>query len=321
MNDVFPIFLCYSFFIGTTQMKYLTKEYLLRKKELNCLQDYESVPNGLSFEELYQEKLTQRLAQAEKLFNTPVEMKEKREDIISNFDEHRYPKFDLVARRCVGYQSLDEVLRAYDYQVAKQKLLFEQRGAFNGGHVKDLFQSQYEENLAKAESDIPYLFRKEIDPRFLALHCIPESSYQRIQKYLFQVKEETEKREKDAKESSLNAISLLPKDFRKFMEEKLPLACILQESADLTFIFHFEGLRKKDSTGLEAFRFLSVDDISTDGVRILSSFDRNHMERRFLKAAEIEKEGDRFHISMILERETMDELSFCFKGLKSHPNF
>lgn len=302
-------------------MKYLTKEYILKKKQLDCLQDYESVSDSLPFEEIYQEKLTQRLTQAEKLFNTPVQMKEKREDIISHFDEHRYPKYDLVARRCVGYQSLDEVLRAYDYQVAKQKLLFEQRGPFDIQHVKDLFQSQYEENLADSGSDIPYLFRKKIDPRVLALHCIPESSYLKIQNYLLEIKEETEKREKDARESSREALNLLAKDFRKFMDEKLPLACVLQNDASLTFIFHFEGLRKKDSTGFEAFRFLSAEHISTDGVRICSSFDRSHMERRYLKALEIEREENRFHLSMISEAETLDELSFYFKDFTFHPNF
>lgn len=77
----------YSFPKEEQEMKYLTKEYLMKKKQLDCLNGYEPVDDSLSFEGLYQKKLHERLLQAEKLFNTPIQMKETREEVIRNFDE------------------------------------------------------------------------------------------------------------------------------------------------------------------------------------------------------------------------------------------
>lgn len=311
----------YSFSKEERKMKYLTKEYLMKKKQLTCLDSYKPVDDDLSFEELYQKKLQERLLQAEKLFNTPIQMKETREEVIQNFDEKKYPKYDLVARRIVGYQSLEEVLKAYDYQVAKQKLLFENRGPFDSTHATKIFEGQYEEELTNSKTDIPFLFRKEIDPRFLALGCIPNHIYKKIQDYLDKTKKEVTQLEKEAETSSESVVLDLPYCFMDFKNEKLPIVCLYMDEDDLVFVFHFEGLRKKNATGFSAFTFHNVSVFSHDGITIHDSFDRSHMDRYTLQAVELRENKDPFWISMLLEDDTVNELSFLFEDIFYDPNF
>lgn len=311
----------YSFPKEEQEMKYLTKEYLMKKKQLDCLNGYEPVDDSLSFEGLYQKKLHERLLQAEKLFNTPIQMKETREEVIRNFDEKKYPKYDLVARRIVGYQSLDEALKAYDHQVAKQKLLFENRGPFDSQHATKIFESQYEEELTKSRSDIPFLFRKEIDPRFLALGCIPNHIFGKIQDYLDKTKEEVSQLEKEAEASSKPIVLSLPDCFMDFRNEKLPIVCLYMDEDDLVFVFHFEGLRKKNATGFSSFTFHDVSAVCHDDIPIHDSFDRNHMERYTLQAVEMRMSDDSYWLSMLLDNDTIEEVSFLFKDISCNTNF
>lgn len=305
-------------------MYYFTKEYENRKRYLGCLEDYTPIEDAFYDEEmiqnLYQEKLSERLKKAEKDFNTPIGMMKTREEVIQTYKEKDYPKYDLASKRAVGYQTLDEVLKAYDYQKQKQELLFASRGTFDPKKVEKIFSEQYEERKEENLFSLPFQYRKKVNPSLLALYLIPKSVYHEIEdylkeceKYIHEKEEAYQKTFEEIKEQfSSEELDLMKKNFT-------PLVGFISKEEKLTLLFHFEGLRSPYSTGYSSYTFQGCKIKEKDeDVSLVSSFERqrNYPDYFLIKEKELSIVEGQKVFSLLLEKhsdKTLSEISFSFE--------
>lgn len=310
-------------------MKYYTKEFALKESQLNCLDDYSPIEDSLCDDEnkikkLYETLLNEKIEKAKKAYDTPIEMMEKREDIIKEYKPNKYPKYDLVAKRIVGYLTVDEVLKSYDYQKEKQRLLFENRAPYDKEKTIKLFKEDYEERLNKNDYNIPYVFLSKIDKRLLAMYLIPSSIYnqikERITQYKREIEETIEKEEKEYQNLNIQSFDILRKKIFS------PIVCFLQEENSLSLIFHFEGLRKINNTGYSSYKFNDIESIECDNDIVISDFfeRKNIYETSFLLLkSEIENKENKYHISFLLKKRkenTYSILEFDFKSFEINEN-
>ncbi len=312
-------------------MYYFTKEYECRKRYLGCLEDYMPIEDKDYDEEmihkLYQEKLQERLKKAEKDFNTPIQMMKTREDVIRTYKEKDYPKYDLSSKRIVGYQTLDEVLKGYDYQKQKQDLLFASRGEFDPKKIEKIFSEQYEERKKENFFSLPFQYRKKVNPSLLALNLIPESVYIEIKGYLEECDKIIQKAEDEYHKDfeiikdkfSLEEIDLMKKNFT-------PLVGFISKEDELTLLFHFEGLRSPFSTGYSSYVFSDcLIREKDDDVSVVSSFERqrNYPDYFLIKEKELTIVENQKVFSLLLERhsdKTLSEISFSFEKATINKN-
>lgn len=302
-------------------MKYLDKDYNLKKSYIDCLDDYECLMENKDFETLYEESLQERIRKARISFDTPTKMIRTREETISSYHEKAYPKYDLVSKRIVGYLTLEEVLKSYDYQEAKLRQMFEKRGPFDEEKVKNLFRKNYENRLDSGFFEIPYKFRCQVDPRFLALGVIPKSVYDEIRKYCESCNAFVEEREKVEQlyfDSIKDKFTSLECDLKK--KNFTPLVSILQNGNDIRFLFHFEGLRSQYSTGFSAYDFHNVSDLEKeDDIDIENSHERKtrYMEYMLIRNVELSYDDQKKKVSFLLEKKPYGEIttiSFYFES-------
>ncbi len=305
-------------------MYYFTKEYANKKKYLGCLEDYTPIEDKDYDEEmirnLYREKLQERIEKAKKDFNTPIQMMKTREEVIKTYNEKDYPKYDLASKRAVGYQTLDEVLKAYDYQKQKQELLFASRGEFDPKKIEKIFLEQYEDRKRENFFSLPFQFRKKVNPSLLALYLIPKSVYDEIKEYRNQcedfiqkTKSEYEKDFDKIKEKfSFEELDLMKKNFT-------PIVGLISREDELTLLFHFEGLRSPSSTGYSSYVFSNYIIRNKDkDVSLVSSFvrQRNYPDYFLIKEKELSIVENQKVFSLLLEKHsdrTLSEISFSFE--------
>ncbi len=312
-------------------MYYFTKEYENKKKYLGCLEDYTPIEDKDYDEEmiqnLYQKKLQERIEKAKKDFNTPIQMMKTREEVIKTYNEKDYPKYDLASKRAVGYQTLEEVLKAYDYQKQKQELLFASRGEFDSKKIEKIFLEQYEERKRENLFSLPYQYRKKVNPSLLALYLIPKSVYDEMKEYLKEcegfIQKTNSEYEKDydniKDKFSFEELDLMKKNFT-------PLIGLISREDELTLLFHFEGLRSPSSTGYSSYVFSNymIRDKDED-VSLVSSFvrQRNYPDYFLVKEKELSIVENQKVISLLLERHsdrTLSEISFSFEKATINKN-
>lgn len=299
-------------------MKYLTKEYELKKQFQNCLEDYDVIPDGMNFEDVYQEKLEERLKKAEKDFNTPLKMMKSREETINTYEEKAYPKYDLVSKRVMGYLTLDEVLKSYDYQAEKLQRMFDNRGEFDKKHVIDLFENNFKESLDNNQ-DIPFQYREKIDPKFLALHVIPKKEYEEISLYQERCKAFVLKQERLEEENFQlikNHFSNMELDLKK--KNFTPLVQFISKEDTLTFLFHFEGLKSHLSSGFSSYVFKKISHVDKeDDISFSIDEDRQVHYQNYWLIKEVELSfQEKKNIAFLLKKkndETLSSISFDFE--------
>jgi hypothetical protein len=301
-------------------MKYLTKEYERKKYFLPLLDEYQMVEDDLSFEEVYSNYRKEKILQSKKAFDTPQQMMKTREEIIQTYRKENYPKYDLVARRVVGYQSLEEVLQAYDHQKEKLDLQFLNRGEFDQAQVEKRIENQYEESL-KEVHNLPYILRKNVDPRFLALRLLPKSDYEKMKNFIKSCQEFCELKE-EAYQKEFNSMK------ENFSNEELslqslanlPLVRIVKMEDGYRLLFHFEGLRSRYSTGYDAFDLYKgeVNSKETD-ILLYDKEDRktNYPNPFLIMETEYSIQEDKKNLSLLLRRRQdtnlYSEISFSFE--------
>lgn len=289
-------------------MKYYTYDYINSKRYLDCLKEYEPILDKYNsskelISSLYQKKLEERLLQAEKDFNTPLKMKETREEAISTYYDKKYPKYDLYSKRIIGYLSLEEVLYSYDAKVKKYQEMFLKRGSFDRQRQIDLFASLIKEKISSNFEDIPFSLSKQVDPLLLALGYIPETLYKEYSLHFEKEKERLcQIEEKEKKDYDLIKDSL-PLKVRQIKEKRYdPLVSIEKKEADILFHFHFEGIKKKESSGFSSLLFKNVKEHREDVPFSIFERKREYDIRYEILYTEIEKKEEDILFSFLLEK-------------------
>lgn len=288
-------------------MKYFTEEYLEAKKYIESTEDFSSFENE-GFESLYSIRQEEYIKKAKKLFDTPVQMLETREEIKANYDPMKYPKYDFQAKRIVGYMEKEEVLKAYDYQAEKQKRLFKNRGEFNYESAKKRFQTQYQEKLNALNDTLPPFLLKDNDCRLLALDYASKDSFRFLEKQREKWKKIIDEREIEYKEY-LNRFALLPKRFQYiFLDKKSTLLDVKSEKGDLILTLRKNGILKKGETNLKQYIFKSFTASSFE------TFQNRVLQSSFhLMQSICEKTANGYSAEILFEdKEETFEFSFCF---------
>ena len=309
-------------------MRYFTKDYVIKKRCLSSLDGYLPIPDQKTYSEedisnYYQQRLEERILKAKKDFDTPLKPLESREDIISSYDEKKYPMYDLVSQRIIGYHSLESVLKSYDDQVLRQKELFEKRGQFNPEKIINSFKWDYEYELEK-KSNIPEVFLSRIDKRLLALHYIPESIYQEIDEFIKKARNEVliiDTMNKDCLKVEIPALIQ-----ENFISPRVEIIAMNQEGDNLSFLFFFPGIVK---AGFTAYREISFQEVSIlnreDGLPFNVEFHRvkNYPESVKVLYYEIYPclKGYETHLLFESKNSKLLELVFTFKDYKIELNY
>lgn len=248
-------------------MNYFTKDYVLKKRSLTCLDGYEPIASQPSYsdqdiDKYYGMRLMERIQKAEEDFNTPIKPLESREEIIANYDEKKYPMYDLVTQRIIGYHSLEDVLKSYDDQVIRQQELFEKRGDFNPDKVINAFKWDYQYELNRKFS-IPKEFLSRLDKRLLALHYMPRDIYLELEFYINQARDYVLRIDNMEKKCfTLDKYPVQIKD--NFLSPRAEIIAINHQDNDLTFSFYFPGIVKAGFTSFRQFTFHNVEILSAD---------------------------------------------------------
>lgn len=310
-------------------MKYFTKEYAMKKKREDCLNDFlpieeEKVDSKEKIASLLLLEKEKRIQKARLAFDTPISMMQTREEVISSFSKTKYPKYDLYSKRIVGYQTLEEVLKAYDYQKEKLDRQFAQRGEFHPERIEKIFLDEIDEKISEGFPLLPFNIKKKVDPLLLALGYLPFSIYDELKNTLKKEKEETLSLEKEEEEEFLR--SKIPEEYSILRKEnKLPLIAIIKKENSLSLLFHFPGLRRQNSTGYSAFVFHQVHDIQKEEeIPISDSFSRERNYSFFFKIlySELRKEKEGCSLSLLLEdsNHRISDLSFSFSSFEKKEN-
>lgn len=310
-------------------MKYFTKEYAMEKKRENCLIDFlpieeEKVDSKEKIASLLLLEKEKRIQKAKVSFDTPITMMQTREEVISSFSKTKYPKYDLYSKRAVGYQTLEEVLKAYDYQKEKLDRQFAQRGKFHPERIEKIFLDEIDEKISEGFPLLPFEIKKKVDPLLLALGYLPSSIYDELKTRLKKEKEETLSLEKEEEEEFLQ--SGISEDFSILRKKNnLPLIAFLKRDDSLTLLFHFPGLRRQNSTGYSAFVFYQVHDIQKEEeIPLCDSFnrERNYSYYFHILYSELRKEKEDYSLSLLLEDtdQCLFTLSFSFSSFDQKEN-
>jgi hypothetical protein len=102
-------------------------------------------------EELYQKALDKYIEEERADYDEPPEF---------DFDEAADPEYAEMLRK-----ELEE---------------YENREPFDEEEAKEEFRENYEDNLREPDGDLPDWVREAVDPRILAMYCIPEKLYIRL---------------------------------------------------------------------------------------------------------------------------------------------
>ena len=310
-------------------MKYFTKDYFKKRSYLTCLDDYIPFADEkcAHFDSVYQERLKERLIKAEKDFNTPIEMNETREDIIKTYSPKKYPIYDFVAKRIVGYSSLEMVLKSYDDKVIKLQEQFDKRGTFDKNRIIHLFEDSYQEKLQKGDDFLPEPFQGKIDPRLLALGIIPTSIYNEIQNYLIDLNKSLIDIETTYKQEEETLLSTLGKDIQDFvMERKDKMVMLVKEDEGLSFYTHNSGLKKMGQSGFKKYLFKEGQCLVKDeNLPFFEAFERKTRYDNYFefKAIEVDKVNDHIVFDILFEdsKKELSELKFSFLQLDSIQNY
>lgn len=266
-------------------MKYFSKDVYQRERFLSCLDEITPFSEDICFEELYSRYLKKRLTKAENDFNTPTKMLQSRDEVIASYDEKKYPKYDFVSRRVVGYASLEEVLRSYDDQVYKLQMRFDNRGEFDKERMTNIIFQQYIDELKDIVEKYPSFVLESMDLRILAIHYMPLYLYDKTKAYIEEsrkiIDDKNDKYQKalDEKKSSFSSSVLAFIEKRK--DDVVSLIC---EDNNVSLYTHFLGLKRALSTGVCKYVFVNGKVLQNENDELLQeSFIRKNIYDRYLK--------------------------------------
>jgi len=213
-------------------MRYHTKEYYTLLMTMGTVDGYEPVVDKEyteeEIEELYQQALDRYIEEERADYDEPPV-------IIIDDDDDDDDDLDI-----------EELLEEY-----------ENRPPFDEEEAAEEFEEMYNDNLEEPDEDLPEWVRETVDPRILAMYCIPEKIFR-------QLAEEDEVNEARFDELDKLADAAL-EDLRESLpEEYVDFTDVLEDIEDAAVI------DVKKETGSIELTVLGWDDEGEDEIRLLS---------------------------------------------------
>lgn len=295
-------------------MHYTLLEYrnILEKQKLTAALE---VTKLTVFQENYQNRLQEYLRNAKKLFDSPIGMIERREDIENNFDFHRYPKYDLRAKRIVGYLTKEEALKAYDYQKEKQERLFAQRGEFDEKKAEDRFRMSFEEKKKQALS-MPLFLIEKCGVNLLALDYVTEEAYMELELERKGWTEIIQAKEKEIEKSNQLLLSL-PKRIQYVLTKRnLALVSYTLKENDLLLTFKKTSILEKGSSDYCQFLFHGFSVLNKEALPNEGTFSSD--ENVHLIDAILEPNSGPYKAEFLISdrNRNLKEIEFCFQDVE-----
>lgn len=309
-------------------MKRYTKAYFEDKNLIYLLDGMKTVDDGVAIDnhflaELYKKTLEEKMKQSEDLYNKTPEFLYPSEKIDEFYEEHKFPKYDLSAKRAIGYMTKEEANQFLKQNEETKMAEFESRPAFDETKFKKDFLHQYQSKLLHMDLWMPKRYLDKTNPRLVGLGYLPASLYQEIKKDILAAKERLADLESTEEEYQNTKSSFSPELQKIFFEQKnYHLFALIKEEKNLNMYLRFSGLVSRVKTGEEELIFSDVSYISQDdGLPFVSSLD-DVEDTMLLKASELYQHGDTYEGHFLLEKEhKLYSFIISFKSMKLDDNF
>ena len=271
-------------------MRYYTKEYYELMMSLGVADMYEPVIDreysDEEIEELYQKALDKYIEEERADYDEPP---------VLYLDEDGDPE-DL------------ELFRIETEE-------YENRESFDEDEAAEEFEEMYRDNLEEPDEDLPDWVREAVDPRILAMYCMPEKIYRQLAE------------QDEANEEKFDELDELADEAREEMLEELPeeyaeLLDILIELEDSYVLsinragdeieLKAEGWDEDGEDVVVTLRFDGTEVLEDEGISAHSSVDEDgdtESDCEFLYG-EIYFEEDRPEIHMMFDNNGLKYLTF-----------
>lgn len=234
-------------------MRFYTKDYYTLMMSLGSASLYEPVIDkdytDEEIEELYQKALDRYVEEERASYDEPPEL---------FYDEDGKP----------------ENLEDFALEMAE----YESRPAFDEEEAVSDFEDIYKDNLENPDEDIPQWVRDTVDPRILAMYCMPEKTYRKLVEEDEANEERFDALDERADEALEEMRGVLPEEYEELMDNL--------DEMENTYVISFaaEGgeielaLEGWDEDGEEVtykLRFDEIEIIENEGLEVHSSIDED----------------------------------------------
>ena len=271
-------------------MRIYTKEYYTLMMSLGEADLYEPVIDkeysDEEIEELYQKALDKYIEEERADYDEPPEF---------DFDESADPEYAEMLRK-----ELEE---------------YENREPFDEEEAKEEFRENYEDNLREPDGDLPDWVREAVDPRILAMYCIPEKLYIRLAAEDKANEEKFDLLDSQVEEAYEEMRGDLPEECEELMDtlEELEDSFVLGiDKAGDELELKIEGWDDEGEEAVFTLRFDEVEMIEDEGVEAHAEKDEDGDTDSDCELiySEIYIEGGRPEVHMMFDNNGLKYLTF-----------
>ena len=234
-------------------MRFYTKDYYTLMMSLGSASLYEPVIDkdytDEEIEELYQKALDRYVEEERASYDEPPEI---------FYDEDGKP----------------EDLEDFALEMAE----YESRPAFDEEEAASDFEDIYKDNLENPDEDIPQWVRETVDPRILAMYCMPEKTYRKLVEEDEANEERFDALDERAEEALADMREVLPEEYEELMDnlDEMENTYVISFAAEGDEIeLALEGWDEEGEEVTYKLRFDEVDIIENEGIEVHSSIDED----------------------------------------------
>ncbi|MBQ3369669.1 MAG: amidohydrolase family protein [Mogibacterium sp.] len=234
-------------------MRFYTKDYYTLMMSLGSASLYEPVIDkdytDEEIEELYQKALDRYVEEERASYDEPPEI---------FYDEDGKP----------------EDLEDFALEMAE----YESRPAFDEEEAASDFEDIYKDNLENPDEDIPQWVRETVDPRILAMYCMPEKTYRKLVEEDEANEERFDALDERADEALEEMREVLPEEYEELMDnlDEMENTYVISFAAEGDEIeLALEGWDEEGEEVTYKLRFDEVDIIENEGIEVHSSIDED----------------------------------------------
>lgn len=153
-------------------MRYHTKEYYTLEMSLGASELYEPVIDKEAYTEeeiaeMYQQAMDRYIEEERADYDAPPEYLIDLDDV----DDPDPDDYTIVVQEQSEARDRLYALAVEDY---------ENRPPFDEDEAREEFEEMYNDNLEEPDEDLPDWVREAVDPRILAMYCMPEKIYRKL---------------------------------------------------------------------------------------------------------------------------------------------
>lgn len=234
-------------------MRFYTKDYYTLMMSLGSASLYEPVIDkdytDEEIEELYQKALDRYVEEERASYDEPPEI---------FYDEDGKP----------------ENLEDFALEMAE----YESRPAFDEEEAASDFEDIYKDNLENPDEDIPQWVRETVDPRILAMYCMPEKTYRKLVEEDEANEERFDALDQRADEALEEMREVLPEEYEELMDnlDEMENTYVISFAAEGDEIeLALEGWDEEGEEVTYKLRFDEVEIIENEGIEVHSSIDED----------------------------------------------